>query len=198
MTDRPYLIGLVGGIASGKSTVANAFQRHGARVIDADSLAKSLLDLPEACRDLVAAFGDVETSGRIDHAKLAREAFATAEGARKLNSIMHPLVSREIASIVGNWQDAGYRGVVVIDAPLLLEAGMKGTVHKVVFVEAPEAARRERARQRGWADGELDRRERLQWSPERKRAESDAVIENSGPVENLEKQVEAVMRQSAR
>ena len=198
MTDRPYLIGLVGGIASGKSTVASAFERRGARILDADSLAKSLLDLPDARRDLAAAFGDVETGGRIDHAKLARTAFATEEGGKRLNAIMHPLVTKEIARTVEGWRAGGFRGVVVIDAPLLLEAGMKGTVDKVVFVEAPEAARRERARKRGWPDAELERREKLQWPLARKKAESDAVISNGGPVEDLEKQVEAVMKQAAR
>jgi dephospho-CoA kinase len=198
LPDRPYLIGLVGGIASGKSTVARAFEQRGARVLDADSLAKSLLDLPEVRRSLAAAFGDVETGGRIDHAKLARAAFATAEGGSRLNAIMHPLVTKDVEKTVEAWRAGGFRGVVVIDAPLLLEAGMKGTVDKVVFVEAPEAARRERARQRGWADAELDRREKLQWPLARKKAESDAVISNGGPLESLEVQVEALMKQAAR
>lgn len=199
MTDRPYLIGLVGGIASGKSTVARAFERRGARVLDADSLAKALLDLPDVRRDLATAFGDVETSGRVDHAKLAQKAFATPEGGRRLNEIMHPRVAAEIARVVEDWRFSGFRAIVVVDAPLLLEAGMKKGVDSVVFVEAPEAERRERARQRGWDDTELGRRERLQWPLERKKAESDVVISNGGTVAEMEKQVEeAMVRYAAR
>lgn len=198
MTDRPYLIGLVGGIASGKSTVARAFERRGARVLDADTIAKGLLDLPDVRRELAAAFGDVESGGRIDTAKLAKAAFATPESGRRINGIMHPRVAAEVARIVEEWRAAGYRGLVVLDAPLLLEAGMKGSVDAVVFVDAPEAARRERARQRGWADAELDRRERLQWPLERKRAAADAVIPNEGTPQELEAAVDGYLKRRAR
>lgn len=197
LSDRPYLIGLVGGIASGKSTVARVFERHGARVIDADSLAKALLDLPDVRRELAAAFGGVETAGKVDHALLARKAFATPEGGRRLNEIMHPRVAAEIARVVDGWKKDGFRGIVVVDAPLLLEAGMKKTVDCVVFVDAPEAARRERARQRGWSDEELGRREKLQWPLERKKAESDEVITNGGTVAEMEKRVEDVVAKRA-
>ncbi|MCE9581932.1 MAG: dephospho-CoA kinase [Planctomycetes bacterium] len=198
MTDRPTLIGLVGGIASGKSTVARAFERRGARVIDADPLAKQLLDLPDVRRELAAAFGDVETGGRVDFVKLASAAFATAAGANQLNSIMHPRVSAEIARQVERWKLEGFRGAVIVDAPLLLEAGMKNTVDLVVFVDAPEEARRKRARERGWKDGEIERREGLQWPLDRKKAESGAVIANAGAVADVEKQVDELMNRIAR
>lgn len=198
LPDRPFLIGLVGGIASGKSTVAEAFRRRGARVIDADTLAKSLLDLPENRRALAAAFGDVETAGKVDAGKLAAAAFATAEGAKTLNAIMHPSVSAAISKQVTEWTDGGFRGAVIVDAPLLLEAGMKDDVDAIVYVEAPEAARRERARKRGWPEGELEKRERLQWPVEKKKAAANAVLSNAGAQGELELQVDRILEAASR
>ncbi|MBI2923251.1 MAG: dephospho-CoA kinase [Planctomycetes bacterium] len=193
MPSRPCLVGLVGGIASGKSTVARAFARHGARTIDADAIAKEILDLPEVRRALAAAFGDVETAGRVDHRKLAEKAFGSEPAAARLNALVHPSVTAEIDRRVAAWTAEGFRGPVVVDAALLLEAGMKGKMDALVYVEAPEGVRRERAKARGWAEDELKRRERLQWPLEEKRRACGHVVANGGTVEEMEGQVAALV-----
>ncbi|NUN49873.1 MAG: dephospho-CoA kinase [Candidatus Brocadiae bacterium] len=192
MPSRPLLIGLVGGIASGKSSVARAFQRRGARVIEADPLAKSLLHLPEIRPQLLAAFGDVETDGRIDHGKLAAAAFGNSESAARLNAIIHPHVSAAIDRIVEDWTREGFRGIAVLDAALLLEAGMGSRVDHLVFVDVPEDLRRKRAAARGWSEEEFVRREAVQWPVEKKRNACAHVIDNRGTEAGLEAQVDAL------
>ena len=193
MSTSPLLIGLVGGIASGKSAVAAEFARLGARVIDADAVAHDLLDDPEVRRDLAAAFGDVVTEGRIDRKKLSAAAFAGPKTVRRLNSILHPRVTSEIERVVEGWTHEGFGGIVVIDAALLLEAGMKPLLGEVVFVEAPEELRRQRAAARGWSEQEIVRRERLQMPLDEKKRLSDATVGNGGLREEMATQVKALV-----
>jgi dephospho-CoA kinase len=188
----PLTLGLVGGIASGKSSISRAFQRLGARALDADPLAKEFLDLPEVRRSLAAAFGDVETDGRVDHGKLAKVAFDSPESAARLNALLHPHVSAEIDRRIAAWRAGGFRGPVVIDAALLLEAGMGGRADVLVFVDTPLAIRRERAKARGWPDGELERRERLQMPLDKKRAACAYVVDNGASEAEAEAQVKAL------
>ncbi|MBI2900015.1 MAG: dephospho-CoA kinase [Planctomycetes bacterium] len=191
MRKRPWVIGLIGGIGSGKSTVAGCFERLGAEVVDADRVAHGLLDRPALRRNLVEEWGrGILSDGRVDRAALAARAFRSAASVRKLNAIVHPRVHREIAGRIA----ACRRPVLVLDAPLLLEAEADALCDLVIFVDAPRGVRARRIRARGWGPEELRRRERLQWSDSRKRARADYVIDNRGSRATAARQVRALIR----
>ena len=190
----PFIVvGLTGGIGSGKSTVALLFSQLGARVIDADSIVHRLLDRPTVRSALVRAFGrDVVRRGRIDRAAVARKAFASQTAVRKLNQAVHPHVRKEIQKRLAAARKS--RRMVVLDAALLLEAGSHKFCDVLVFVDAPRAARERRVRKRGWKPGELRRREKTQWSVARKRARADYVVRNDGTKTALKKKVERILK----
>lgn len=180
-----YVVGLVGGVASGKSAVAELFRKCGAAAVDADAIAHEVVDRPEVRDEIVRTWGaEVVTGGRIDRRKLAARAFRTSEDVRRLDAIVHPAVGQELVRRV-----QAARGVVVVEAALLLETGADALCDRVVFVDAPKAERERRAAARDWEPGELERRERHQWPDERKRSRSHHVIRNDGSLTETERQV---------
>lgn len=182
------VVGLTGGIGSGKSTVASLFGERGARVVFADALVRQLLKRPAVRRALVRAFGpDVARGGRIDRAAVADRAFRNAASVRRLNAAVHPHVRREILRrIVSN---ARRPGITVLDAALLHEAGSDRLCGVLVFVDTPRRLRLKRLANRGWDEAELSRRERAQWDPARKRPKADYVVRNHGSRAALKSQV---------
>jgi dephospho-CoA kinase len=128
----------------------------------------------------------------VDHGRLAARAFDSPESVARLNAILHPFVSAEIDRRIAEWRAGGFRGPVVVDAALLLEAGMGNRADVRVFVEAPLEIRRERARRRGWPDGELERRERLQMPLDKKRAACEYVVDNGGSEAETEARVKEI------
>lgn len=183
------VIGLVGGIGAGKSTVARAIARHGAIILDSDSQAKELLERPDVQNALAFWWGEsVLRDGRIDRKKVADIVFADAEQRRRLEGLLHPMIK---ASRQQALEAASARGVpfAVIDAPLLLEAGVDKECDAVVYVDAPREARLARVRSRGWDDAELDRREAAQLPLQEKRARSHFVVTNDGDEAKLNAEV---------
>lgn len=184
------MVGLTGGVGSGKSTVAALFRNRGARVIDADGIGHRVLDRPGVRARLVGAWGRGILRGpRVDRGALARRAFRSKASARRLNRLVHPAIRREIVRRI-----ARSRGLVVLDAALLLEGGADRLCDRLVFVEASRAVRERRTARRGWAPGELARRERFQWSTVYKKRRADYVIDNTGPKSRTKKQVERICR----
>ncbi|MEN6406724.1 MAG: dephospho-CoA kinase [Thermoguttaceae bacterium] len=188
------IIGIVGGVASGKSAVAEHMRRLGAAVIDADQLGHEALRLPRveaAARQRwgQAVFGD---DGRIDRARLAAVVFGAdskAERERKyLEKLTHPEIARRL------WQQAVAASsrvpLVVLDAALLTETGWDKWCEKVVFVDAPPEMRQRRTAARGWDKEDFTAREGAQDSLDRKRERADVIIDNSGPLERTQAQVE--------
>jgi dephospho-CoA kinase len=185
------IVGLAGGIGSGKSTVAALFRRlRGARVIDADVVGHRVLDRPAVKRRLVRAFGSgiLGRDGEVDRSALARAAFRSRAAAGRLNRATHPAILREIRREL-----AASKGWVVLDASLLFETGADALCDRVVYVEAPSALRRDRTARRGWAPGERERRERLQAGPAAKKRSSDYVIDNAGPQGRTADQVRKIV-----
>ncbi|HEX7901392.1 MAG TPA: dephospho-CoA kinase [Planctomycetota bacterium] len=172
---KPLVVGLAGGVGSGKSTVAALFRKWGARVVDADVLGHRLLDAPRVRARLVRLFGPGLLRGRrIDRRALAVEAFRSRRSVERLNRTVHPAILRAIRSEIRR-----ARSLVVLDAALLYETGADALCDRVVYVDVPRAERARRVRSRGWAPGELARRERFQRPPAYKRKRADYVIDNA-------------------
>lgn len=187
------IIGLVGGVASGKSAVAAALARRGAVVFDADQLAHRVLDEPEVRDALVARWGPevLDPHGRISRPAVAQRVFGVgvAPAEREfLEETVHPRIRQRIEAAIRQLPDAG-TPAVVLDAPLLFEAGWAAICQAVLLVDAPLELRTARAAARGWSPEELARREATQLPIEEKRRRSTHVIDNSGNLDDLDARV---------
>ncbi|HEX8875199.1 MAG TPA: dephospho-CoA kinase [Phycisphaerales bacterium] len=187
---RAIVLGLVGGIGSGKSAVAKAFAAHGALVLDSDTQAKEALRREDVRRSLVSWWGDgvLDASGQVDRKKVADIVFGDPAQRKKLEELVHPIVRASRATVLAQ---AAAKGVdlAIIDAPLLLEAGVDRECDAVVFVEAPRQQRLARVQGRGWDEAELDRREAAQWSLDEKKRRSRYVVRNDSDLPTLDRQV---------
>ena len=178
------LIGLTGGIASGKSLVAAALAEAGARVIDADRLAREVVARgTPAWEAIVARFGrDVlRADGEIDRPRLGAIVFGDAAARHDLNAIVHPRVAERTAQLLAAIAAETPDAVVVLDIPLLYEAGLDAGLEAVIVVSVPEALQIKRlmARDRLSREQALARI-RAQMPMEQKRARATLVIDNSG------------------
>ena len=170
------VIGLAGGVGSGKTTIASLFQKWGARVLDADRIGHRVLDQPDVRRRLVRLWGPgLLSGGRSDRRALAAVAFRSRRAVERRNRTVHPAILRALRKEVRR-----ARGWLVLDAALLFETGVDALCDRVVFVHAPRAARVRRTAARGWPSGELARRERFQLPPADKKKQADFVIVNAG------------------
>ena len=187
------VIGLVGGIGSGKSLVAAAFAKHGGRVISGDVLGHEALRRPDIKQRIVERWGSrvLDRQGDIDRPSLGAIVFADPEERRKLEAIVHPYIKRRLAEEVAAAQNDSNVAVIVVDAAIMLEAGWSGACDRIVFVHAPREVRLQRlAQQRNWTEKDVKAREEAQMPLGEKRARSDAVIDNSGAAERVQEQVE--------
>lgn len=191
------VVGLMGGVASGKSLVAQQLAQHGAGVLDADRAGHEVLRRAEIVAAVRERWGDrvFGPDGRIDRPQLARIVFAGPPGGPRerkyLEQLTHPEIGRLLARQASQLA-AGGSPVAVLDAPLLVEAGWDRLCSKLIFVDAPLAVRMARARQRGWTEEEFHARERAQESVESKRARADLIIDNSGPPQASAAQIDRI------
>jgi dephospho-CoA kinase len=185
------LVGLTGGMGSGKSTVSAGLAAHGAVIIDADAITRELQEAGRPVFDaIVERFGPgiVGPDGELDRAALADVVFADADERAALEAIVHPAVGEEIGRrILG----AGADAVVVLDVPLLVEKGRDDLAGLVVVDVDPEVAVDRLVRFRGVREGDARARLATQASREERLARADFVIDNSGDVDELAKQVDA-------
>jgi dephospho-CoA kinase len=186
------LVGLTGGLAAGKSTVARLLAEHGATVVDADRLVADLYRAgePGAAR-VHELFGDgvLRADRGVDHGALSARVFDNPQARRALEAAIHPLVGsrfRELASRAG--------GIVVLEATLLVEAGWSKEFDLVVTVEAPLELRLARAVARGLDPVEARRRLQAQGDGEARRAAAARVLVNDGDPAHLSAQVDALVR----
>lgn len=172
----------MGGIASGKSTVAAELAKLGCAVIDADMLAKRFL-LDEEIKDqLRQKFGDeiFGIHGQIDRKKFAEKIFASRQTVEQVNSILHPPILREVERLIEDYQLERGVKAIVLDIPLLIEAGWEKRCDKLIFVDCSEQNRLKRAEKRAVFDvNELKKRENFQISLDNKRKIANYVIENN-------------------
>lgn len=174
-------VGLTGGIGSGKSTVAAMLAERGAVIIDADQIARELVEPGEPALDaLVEAFGPdiLQPDGSLSRARLAATAFGDPERTASLNAIMHPLIRAEGERRI---QSAPAADVVVYDMPLLVETGQQDLVDLVVVIDVPEELQVARAvGLRGLEEPDVRRRMEVQASRQVRLASADVIIDNSG------------------
>jgi len=188
-------IGILGGVASGKSLVARQFAEMGAGMLDADRAAHHVLDDPEVRVALRQRWGQSVfcRNGQVDREKVAEIVFAPSpEGtiARQfLEGLTHPRIAQRLAADRKELEARKYRAAV-LDAPLLLEAGWDKLCNSLVFVDALRELRITRAAARGWTEQDVARREAAQMPLEAKRARADVIIDNSGTPQQTRAQVE--------
>ncbi|MFN3244783.1 MAG: dephospho-CoA kinase [Planctomycetota bacterium] len=188
----PLVIGLVGGVASGKSTVSGLFSAHGIRHIDADLHARAATEDPQVLAEVQTRLGErFVVDGRLDRQAVAEHVFSHPDAKQQLEAIVHPRVRARILAELDRSRAAGQSSL--LDVPLLFEAGLWQHCDTIVFVDAPDEIRRERARGRGWDDQELPRRERNQLPLADKRARSQHVVDNGGTLEQTRRAVAALL-----
>jgi dephospho-CoA kinase len=190
------VIGIAGGIGSGKSFVSRLFGELGCAVIDSDAQAKAAYQDPAVLAALRAWWGDdvLWPNGDINRPAIARKVFAGDDERRRLEGLIHPWVAearrRAMSAAANDPQVVAY----VWDTPLLFEAGLDAECDAVVFVDAPEEQRLSRVREaRGWDAAELLRRQKSQWPLDKKRRISDHVVTNTADADHARGQVREVL-----
>jgi dephospho-CoA kinase len=189
------IIGIVGGIGSGKSFVARLLGELGCAVIDSDAVAHAVYAEPAVVVKLVGWYGpDVLKDGAVDRAVIAHDIFRDADHRQRLESLIHPRIhaerEREMAARVTDPTVKAF----VWDSPLLIEAGLHTQCDVVIFVDVPYEERLRRVREsRGWDATELDRREASQMPLEEKRQLATTVMNGDAGVEELREQLRRVL-----
>jgi len=187
------VIGLVGGIGAGKTTVAARLAQLGCAVIDADGIGHEVLDDREVRRRVRERWPDVPLTGdgRIDRKGLGKIVFSDPAALAALSVILHPPMGREISRRIAAAQADPPVAAVVLDAAVLFEAGWDAFCTHRLFVDAPSAARaRNVAQGRGWDEATWRARENSQISLDTKRSRCDYVIGNHSDLAYLNKQVD--------
>lgn len=186
------IIGILGGIGSGKSTVAAEFAKLGCKVIDADKIAHGLLDESVVKAKVTAAFGEfiLDSAGRINHRKLADIVFTDADKLSSLNNIVHPLVLARAEQLMERCNRQKQVKAIVLDMPLLVEVGWAKRCDKLIFVDCEPQLRAIRAKKMGLFDeNQLRIRENFQISLDSKAGLVDNIIDNNSGFSELARQV---------
>ncbi len=186
-SDKP-VIGLVGGVGAGKSTVAAELARLGCALIDADRIGHDVLNRPDVITPLCRRWGEALAGpdGQIDRDALGEIVFAAPEALAELNEIVHPLIRAEGERQLADCLDRPDVPAVVIDAPLLVEAGWDSLCTVLVFVRSEADHRRRRvASERGWDEKKWQGRECFQISLDTKAGMCDYTIDNTSSVSHL-------------
>ncbi len=194
------ILGIVGGIGSGKSYVAGLFARLGAYVIDADQLGHQTLMNPVIKKQIMANWGAAvfDPQGEVDRKKLAAIVFSQPAEKARLEALVFPFIGEGIVSAIKKYQADPAVKLFILDAAILLETGWREHCNAIIFVEASEATRLMRVAGRGWDAQELQRREASQWPLEKKKAACQYVIPNEGDELLTETLVKDLVNQYAR
>jgi dephospho-CoA kinase len=190
--------GLTGGIASGKSTVADMLAESGARIVDADRIAREAVQPGrEAWQAVRRRFGAdiLQSNGSLDREKLGTLVFHNRALKEDLERIVHPYVFRRMAAVLKEMAAAQSGAIVVLDIPLLIESGLHRILPLTVLVFVPEALQRARLiRRDGLANAEALARIRSQMPIDAKRVHADVIIDNAGSRAATRRQAEALYR----
>jgi dephospho-CoA kinase len=187
------VIGVVGGIGSGKTLVAGMLGALGCRVVSADLIGHELLSQKDVIASLVERFGEgiLDESGAVSRTAVAGIVFDDPQALADLNATVHPLLRAELVRRISEHRaDPAFGAPIVLDAALLLDTDWHDLCDVIVFVDSPLEARVQRvAEGRGWSAEQLARREKNQNSLDLKRSKSDDVVWNNSSVPHLQQQV---------
>ena len=192
---RKPIVGIIGGIAAGKSTVAAEFGKLGCAVISADVIARQLLNEPPVRDEIVRLFGRgvLKPSGEIDRGRLAQEVFANPEKLSKLNEVIHPRVLQRTEELVAKYNQCEHARAIVLDMPLLIEVGWADRCDRLVFVKCDAQRRADRAKRAGFLDEqEIKIRENFQISVDKKAKLADNTIDNNSDFSTLVRQIQGI------
>ncbi len=177
------VVGLVGGMGSGKSLVAAAFAEQGARIISADLFGHEALAQPDILARITQRWGDrvLDGTGQVDRRKMAGVVFASAVERTNLEMLVFPWIEGRIRQETTDAQNDSTAELIVLDAAIMLESGWHDVCDRIVYIHAPRAARLERLqKQRGWTVDEISKRETAQLPLSIKAAKAEAAIDNAG------------------
>ena len=185
------VIGILGGIGSGKSTIAAEFAQLGCKVIDADRIAHKLLDEIPVREKVAGLFGQsvLDSSGKINRKKLAEAVFADNQMLESLNRIIHPQVLQRTQELISKFNGQNQVKAIVLDMPLLVEVGWHKKCDKLIFVNCEKNLRLERAKKMGFDENQIKIRENFQISLDNKESLADNTIENNSDFSAIVRQV---------
>ena len=185
------VIGILGGIASGKSTVAAEFAKLGCKVIDADDIVHELLERAAVKEKIAARFGRaiLDLTGKIDHKKLAAVVFDDVDKLSSLNEIIHPFVLRRAEELIARYDRQDQVKAIVLDMPLLVEVGWAERCDKLIFVDCKQELRVARAKKKGFDQNQLKIREKFQISLDNKISLADNTVINNSDFSALVRQI---------
>lgn len=190
------VLGIVGGIGSGKSSVAAEFARLDCLVIDSDRLSHQVLEEPEIRRALQSLFGPaiMGTDGKIDRRALGARVFRNPEDRHKLNSLVHPRVEQKRQDLMNLVRHDDRLKAVVLDSPLLVETGLDRQCDAIIYVDVPLDIRQKRVLlSRHWDAAELARRENIQMALDKKKQIAHYIVVNDRDPALLGHQVREIL-----
>lgn len=186
------IIGLTGGIGSGKSTVARSLQEHGFPIVDADLIAREIVEPGQpALAELAKEFGEdiLNADGSLDRGLLASRAFTTKDTTQRLNDITHPRINQRTQELFDEARENGAEAVIY-DMPLLIDKGLHKDMDATIVVHAAEHVRLERlTTKRGLDVDDVRRRINAQIDDETRKQHADILLENNGTEEDLTQQI---------
>jgi dephospho-CoA kinase len=185
------IIGILGGVCSGKSTVAVQFAKLGCKVIDADKIAHEQLQKKDVKEKIVGLFGEaiLDSTGEIDRKKLAERVFVDAKKLSSLNKIIHPFVLKRAEHLIEQYKRQSRVRAIVLDMPLLVEVGWAKRCDRLIFVDCKRKLQAERAEKMGFDENQIKIREFFQISLDNKAKVADNIIDNNSDFSALVRQV---------
>ena len=195
MTDNKKIIGILGGISSGKSTVADQLAKLGCAIIDADHIAHELLDDENIRQRLRKVFPETifDPDGRVNRDRLAQIVFDDPHKMTELNDIIHPPVLSKCRDLISQYRASPEVPAIVLDIPLLLEVGWEKTCDKIIFVDCKEQIRAQRAQKKAFlSKNQIKKRENLQISLDNKAKNAHYIVDNNSDLSALAEQVELI------
>jgi dephospho-CoA kinase len=194
---KPPIVGIIGGIGSGKSLVADEIVRHGGWLITGDALGHEALRQPDIKEHVVKRWGRelLDEHGEIQRRQLGHKVFRDAKELRALEALVFPWIGRRMTEEIAKAREQA-APLIVVDAAVMMEAGWDKNCDRVIFVEVPREGRLARLKdKRGWSERDLIERENSQLPLGDKRRRADAVIDNSSTPDQLARRVDALLRE---
>jgi dephospho-CoA kinase len=191
MKKKKPIIGIMGGIGSGKSTVAAEFAKLGCKIIDADKIAHDLLEEKEVREQVIALLGSgiQDSHGKIDRVKAAEIVFRDSEKLSRLNCIIHPNVMKKTEELIEKYNNENDCKAIVLDMPLLVEVGWEKRCDKLIFVDCDEKTREKRLKNKNFKKNHIKNRENFQISLDKKKIIADNTINNNSDFSTLVRQI---------